>query len=131
MTPARTILVVDDEESTRTAMTRILRAAGHVVIPIGRGVDAHWLVERHGSRVDLVVADFAAPEADDYHLGIPLGALLPHTPVLFVSARRRDDSIRRGLLHPETPFLQKPFPPGVLTRRVRAIFARTSMPPAA
>ena len=128
---ATTILVVDDEESTRTAIVRVLRAAGYVVIPIRRGVDVQWLVERRGTEVDLVIAEFAAPEADDYHLGIPISGLLPHTPVLFVSARTREDSIRQGLLHPQTPFLQKPFSPGVLTRRVRSILARTSMPPAA
>jgi two-component system cell cycle sensor histidine kinase/response regulator CckA len=131
MKRAPTILVLDDEESHRMTMTRILRADGYVVIPISRGIDAHWLVERLGSSVDLVVADFAGPEADDYHLGIPIGALLAHALVLFVSARRRDDSIRHGLLHPETPFLQKPFSPGVLTRRVRTLLSRRSLPPAA
>jgi DNA-binding response OmpR family regulator len=108
-----------------------LRSEGHRVIPIGHGADAQRFVERHSASVDLVVADFAAPETDDYHLGIPIAALLPHTPVLFVSARAREDSIRQGLLRPETPFLQKPFPPGVLARRVRAILTRASIPPAA
>jgi len=126
-----TILVVDDEEPSRTMITRILRDEGHRVIPIRRGAEAQWFVQRHGTSIDLVVADFAAPETDDYHLGIPIAALLPHTPVLFVSARAREESIHQGLLRPETPFLRKPFPPGVLARRVRAILERVSVPPAA
>src|SRR5215207_6355607 len=119
MTKASTILGVDDEEPARTAIVRILRGAGYVVIPVERGLDAHWCVERHGLSVDLVIADFARPEADHYHLGVPIRALLSHTPVLFVSSHPRDDSIRRGLLRPHTPFLRKPFPPSALTRAVR------------
>jgi DNA-binding response OmpR family regulator len=131
MSKASTILVVDDEETTRTTVARILRAEGHVVIPIKRGVDAQRYVERLGSTVDLVVADFARPESDDYHLGITIGALLRHTPVLFISSCAREDGVRAGLLHPSTPFLQKPFPPGLLARRVRALLERAAVPPAA
>ena len=131
MARVSTILVAVDEEPARSSITQTLRAEGHVVIPIRRGLDAQWCVDRHGSEVDLIVADFAAPEADDYHLGITIGALLRHTPVLFISARAREDGVRHGLLRPNTPFLQKPFPPSVLVRRVRAILDQASVPPAA
>ena len=124
-----TILVVDDETHVRTDLCRILRREGYVAIPAGRGPEAHWCVERHGERVDLLIATLAAPEDDAYHLGIPLGRLFPGTTALFISPGAREQHVRRGLLHPGTPFLRTPFPPRVLTRIVRVLLdRRTSYP---
>lgn len=119
-----TILVVDDERQFRTDLCRILRAEGYVAIPAGRGPEAQWCVERHGDRVDLLIAQLAAPEADDYHLGIPLGRLFPCTPALFISRTAREEHVRRGLLLPHTPFLRTPFPPAALRRTVRVLLDR-------
>jgi CheY-like chemotaxis protein len=119
-----TILVVDDEPQLRGDLCRILRREGYVAIPAGRGLEAQWCVERHGDRVDLLVAGLAAPEADAYHLGIPIGQLFPRTPALFFSSGAREHHLRRGLLHPTTPFLRTPFPPMTFTRTVRRLLDR-------
>jgi two-component system cell cycle sensor histidine kinase/response regulator CckA len=122
-----TILVVDDAESLRSDVCRILRGEGYTVVSASRGVEAHWCLER-GMRVDLLLADLASPEADNYHLGIPLGLLHPHRPVIFTSPRNRYENIQRGLLDPRSPFLQKPFPPYLLTHLVRMVLDRWSPP---
>jgi CheY-like chemotaxis protein len=114
------ILVLDDTESLRSDVCRILRGEGYAVVSASGGVEAQWCLER-GMRVDLLLADLASPEADDYHLGIPLGMLHPHRPVIFTSVRNRYENIQRGLLNPRSPFLQKPFPPYLLTRLVRMV----------
>lgn len=114
------ILVVDDTESLRSDVCRILRGEGYEVVSASGGVEAQWCLER-GMRVDLLLADLASPQADDYHLGIALGMLHPHRPVIFTSARNRHENIQRGLLDPRSPFLQKPFPPYLLTRLVRMV----------
>ena len=116
-----TILVVDDEPQLRASLCHILRRDGYVAIPAGRGLEAQWCIERHGDRVDLLVAGLAGPEADGYHLGIPIGTLFPRTPALFLSSSAREQHVRRGVLHPGTPFLRVPFPPAVLTRVVRRL----------
>jgi DNA-binding response OmpR family regulator len=126
-----TILVVHEDEALRAHVSRVLRAEGYRAIPAGHSVEAQWCLERHGSEVDLLLIDLTPPVARDYHLGIPLEALWPHTPVIFTSVDRREDNIRRGLLRPGHPFLQKPFPPRVLTRTVRAVLDRWAAPPAA
>jgi two-component system cell cycle sensor histidine kinase/response regulator CckA len=126
-----TILVIDDEEPTRTEVCRILRREGYTAIPARRGLEAQWCVERHGMELDLLLADLAHPEADAYHVGIPLDLLRPHTPIVFMSTAAREENIRRGLLHPRAPFLRKPFPPYVLTRAIRNVLARWDPPPPA
>lgn len=119
-----TILVVDDEQHFRTDLCRILRREGYVAIPAGRGPETQWCVDRHGERLDLLIAALARPEADDYHLGIPLGRLFPRVPALFFSPTAKVQHVRRGLLRPDTPYLQTPFPPVVLRKMVRALLDR-------
>jgi DNA-binding response OmpR family regulator len=119
-----TILVVEDQPQLRGELCRILRRDGYVAIPARRGPEAQWCVERHGDRIDLLVAELAAPEADEYHLGIPIGRLFPRTPALFISRSAREEHVRRGLLLPHTPFLRTPFPPATLSRTVRALLDR-------
>jgi len=131
MTRSReTILVVHEDEALRTHVCRVLRAEGYTAIPTGHAVEAQWCVERHGADVDLLLIDLTPPASRDYNLGIPLGALWPHTPVIFTAVEGRAENIRRGLLHPNASFLQKPFPPYVLTRTVRTVLDRWSAPPA-
>ena len=122
MTRSReTILVVQEDEALRTHVCRVLKAQGYNTIAAGHSVGAQWCVERHGAEVDLLLIDLTPPESRDYNLSIPLGALWPHTPVIFTSESGRAENIRRGLLHPRAAFLQQPFAPYVLTRTVRAV----------
>jgi len=131
MTRSReTILVVQEEEALRTIVCQVLRNEGYTAIPAGHSVGAQWCVERHGAQLDLLLIDLAPPPARDYDLSIPLGALWPHTPVIFTALEGRAESIRRGLLHPRAPFLRQPFPPYVLTRTVRAVLDGWVAPPA-
>jgi len=116
-----TILVVEHEPAARATLCRTLRAEGYVVIPAGRGLETHWCVERHATRLHLLVAELAGPEADHYHVGIPIARLLSSTRVLFTSREPREAHLRRGLLHPATPFMRTPAPPGVIARTVRRV----------
>ena len=120
-----TILVVEQEPAARASLCRTLRAEGYQVIPVGRGLETQWCVERQGSWLHLLVAELAAPETDHYHLGIPLGCLLSSTPVIFTSREPRETHLRRGLLHPATPFLRTPASPAVIARMVRRVLDRS------
>jgi DNA-binding NtrC family response regulator len=124
-----TILVVHEDEALRTKVCHVLRAEGYTTIPARHSVEAQWCLERHAAEVDLLLIDLAPPDSRDYHLGISLGGLWPHTPVIFTSAVARAENIRLGLLHHRTPFLQMPFPPYVLTRTVRSVLDGWSTPP--
>lgn len=126
-----TILVVDDDTSTRTQLCSLLAREGYTAIPARSGVEAQWYAEHHAGSVDLIVTDVPAPERDGYHVGPPVGLMQLHTPVLFLSSRARDESIRTGLIHPRAPFLRRPAPPGLTLRRIRATIDGHREPPMA
>ena len=115
-----TILVLDDAESRRELLCRMLRETGYRAVPARSGVEAQWLHE-HGlwKAADLLLTSFAPAELDGYHPGIPVGAVLDRMPILFMSELERTESVRRGLIRPWAPYLRYPTPPGVLRRTVR------------
>jgi two-component system, cell cycle sensor histidine kinase and response regulator CckA len=59
-------------------------------------------------------------------LGSRLAERYPALRVLYTSGFADDDVIRRGLLDASRPFLQKPFAPGDLARKVREVLDTTA-----
>lgn len=114
-----TILVLDDAESRRELLSRILRDEGYRVVPARSGIEAQWLHDQAGWRADLLLTGFAPAELDGYHPGIAVGAMLGRMPVLFMSELERGESVRRGLIFPWAPYLRYPASPAVLLRTVR------------
>jgi len=122
-----TILVLDDTDSRREAVSRMLRTEGYGVVPARSGIEAQWLFERGHWPADLLLTGFAPQEEDRYHPGIAVGALLVRIPVLFMAELDRGESIRRGLIHPRAPYLRHPFPPSALRRAIREALALASV----
>ena len=116
---ATTIVVLDDAESRRDLLCRLLRADGYRAVPARSGIEAQWLHEHGLWKADLLVTSFAPAELDGYHPGLAVGALLDWMPILFMSELDRAESVRRGLIVPTAPYLRYPAPPGVLRRTVR------------
>jgi DNA-binding response OmpR family regulator len=115
-----TILVLDDAESRRDLLCRMLRQDGYRAVPARSGIEGQWLHDHElWKAADLLLTSFAPAELDGYHPGLAVGALLDRLPILFMSELDRTESVRRGLILPSAPYLRYPAPPGVLRRTVR------------
>jgi DNA-binding response OmpR family regulator len=119
-----TVLVVTDHEPLRTQVCDMLRRGGFEAIPARNGVEAHWYAEQHGALVDLVLTELLPPESDGYHGGPALSRLLAAKPVVYTSCWPHAETVRRGILHPAAAYLQHPFPPNMLARKVRETLVR-------
>jgi DNA-binding response OmpR family regulator len=119
-----TIVVLDDAESRRELLCRMLRETGYRAVPARSGVEAQWIHD-HGlwNAADLLLTSFAPAELDGYHPGFAVGAVLDRMPILFMSELDRSESVRRGLIFPWAPYLRYPAPPGVVRRTVRQALA--------
>ena len=93
------------------------------------GTEALDLLRQRGDEINAVVTDVVMPGMGGKVLADRLAALRPRLPVLFMSAHANDEVIRRGLLAPNIPFVQKPFAPAVLARKLRDLLDRTAGPP--
>jgi PAS domain S-box-containing protein len=114
----RTVLVVEDEPQVRRMAARALAQAGHRVLEAADGRDAISLLARAGQGIDLVLTDVAMPGMSGRELAERLREARPDVRVIFMSGYADDEIVRRGLLDPEQPFIQKPFTPAVLVQRV-------------
>jgi two-component system cell cycle response regulator len=115
-----TILVVEDDATTREAMAALLRDDGHVVVTASDGVAALAAVEQ--SPPDLVISDVRMPRGDGFHLVRRLRALprSVNIPILLVSALGDPARKAAGLDLGADDFIAKPVDTTELLARVRA-----------
>jgi PAS domain S-box-containing protein len=114
-----TVLVVEDEELLRDFACRFLEGAGYRTLVARDGPEAIALLARRAGSVDLVLCDLVMPGMSGRDLAAQLTAADPGLPIVFTSGYTDDEIVRRGLLDPGAPFLQKPFSPDALARIVR------------
>lgn len=120
------VLVVDDDRMIRMLVKLLLEKEGYDVIEGENGVQAIELARRE--RPDLLVLDLMMPEMDGFEA---IGRLrselaLASLPVVVLTAESGPDTERRVLELGADDYLVKPFEPGVLLSRVRAVFRRAS-----
>ena len=75
---------MDDVESVRRLLRRVLEHTGHRVIEAGDGVEALACLAENPA-VDLVITDLRMPNMDGWELATGLSGQSPRIPVLFMS----------------------------------------------
>src|SRR5919202_518065 len=115
------VLVVEDDHAVRRAMTEALRAAGHVVQPVGTASDA--LAPIAQKQVDLVVLDLGLPDMDGY-TALQMLRRISDVPVVIATARGDVPTIVRLLEGGADDYIPKPFSSEVLTAHVGAVLRR-------
>ncbi|MBI4542932.1 MAG: PAS domain S-box protein [Gemmatimonadetes bacterium] len=118
---AETILVVEDEEAVRKLTRRLLEARGYTVLAAASGGEALSLVERYAGGIALLVSDVVMPGMSGPEVVQRVCALRPETKALLVSGYTDDAMIRHGVRDSGIAFLQKPFTPDALARKVREL----------
>ncbi len=123
--PARigseTILLVEDDTSLRSLARRILSDAGYAVIEATTASEAIAIGESYRDRIHLLLTDVVMPQASGSEVGARLSATRQGLRVLYMSGYTDDDVLRRGVVQEKIDFLQKPFTPAQLTKRVREV----------
>ena len=124
-----TVLVVEDEAAVRRFTCQLLQTLGYRCLEAANGTEALDVLRQRGDEINAVVTDVVMPGMGGKVLADRLATLRPRLPVLFMSAHADDEVIRRGLLAPGVPFVQKPFAPAVLARKLRELLDRTGESP--
>ncbi|MBI3566304.1 MAG: MEDS domain-containing protein [Elusimicrobia bacterium] len=114
---SETVLLVEDEDTVRRLVTRILAANGYAVIEARGAAEALRACERHPEALRLLISDVVLGEGTGRDLARKAAGLRPGLKVLLVSGYGEGDA---GI-QPGEAFLQKPFSPEALLRRVRAL----------
>jgi CheY-like chemotaxis protein len=116
-----TILLVEDEDALRRLLSESLASRGYRVMQASRGDDALSLARTHSGPIHLLIADLVMPRMSGRELAQSLSEIHGETRVLFISGYTQDVEIHREIAESEAAFLQKPFTPDALARRVREL----------
>ncbi len=116
-----TILLVEDEDGVRALASRVLHMRGYRVLVARDSEDAIRLSNEEPGAIQLMVTDVVMPGMNGRDLAKHIAPRRPQMKVLYLSGYTESAVFRHGVLEPETAFLQKPFAPDDLTRRVREV----------
>jgi two-component system, cell cycle sensor histidine kinase and response regulator CckA len=116
-----TILVVEDEARVRKLVVGVLASRGYTVLEAMRGEEALRLLRSHKGRVDLAVVDVVMPEMSGPNLVKRIEKVRPGLRVLYMSGYTDEAVVHHGIPDSGAAFLQKPFLPDALARKVRDI----------
>ena len=121
---AETILLVEDDAAVRAVAASILERAGYSIISTENGVEALRVCQDASSRFDLVLSDMVMPGLGGRALASHVNRIRPSTPVVLMSGYTRDAMMHSAELTDGMLFVEKPFTPDALTRKVREALDR-------
>ncbi len=121
MKGAETILLVEDEDSVRRVVARMLEHAGYHLISAASGPEAITLAGSYAGSIELVVTDVVMPVMKGPKMVAQLCEGRPGLRVLYLSGYTDATVSQNGLLDARANFLQKPFASDALTRKVREV----------
>ena len=116
-----TVLLVEDAAAVRAVARQVLQRQGYNVLEASDGEDALHLAARYQGTIDLVLTDVVMPRAGGRELAERLLTVRRDTRVLYMSGYTDDSVVRHGILEGGVAYLQKPFSPEGLARKVREV----------
>ena len=125
---SETLLVVEDEEGVRTLVRDYLQMNGYTVLEARNGEEALRIACQHAGEISLMITDVIMPGMNGGELAERMTVLRPDVKVLYMSGYAETTVYRKGVLEQGAPFLQKPFAPPDLGRKVRDILGPKSEP---
>ncbi len=114
-----TILLVEDTDLVRSLVTSTLESYGYTVLAAASGAHALRIAEQTDARIDLVMTDVVMPGMNGRELADRLVATCHGLKVLFTSGYPSDTVLRHGIAEARTAFIEKPYLPDALARKVR------------
>jgi two-component system cell cycle sensor histidine kinase/response regulator CckA len=102
-------LLVEDEESVRKLVMRLLQGWGYKVLAASNPAQAEVLFAANASEIALLLSDVIMPGGTGPELYQRLHKQYPTLKALFISGYNDSASIAHDKLAPHAAFLQKPF----------------------
>ena len=116
-----TVLVVEDAASVRMVTRQVLERYGYAVLEAPNGDTALRLAAKHHGPIHLLLTDVVMPGLSGRQLAGQLAQLRPGLKVLYASGYADHAIVHHGILESGIAYLQKPFTPETLGRRVRQV----------
>ncbi len=106
---APTLLVVEDDESIRKALTRIFFDEGYVVVSAANSTELSVLLTEH--KINLILLDIGLPWVNGFELATLIKEYdsLKEIPIIFVSGQNDIQTMKKAFKVGAHDFVSKPF----------------------
>ncbi len=118
---AETVLVVEDEAGVRRLVSNVLAGQGYRILEAPGPLEALRVCEQHPEPIHLLLTDVVMPHMSGRDLADRAAALRPDLRILYMSGYTDNVMVHHGIFEAGAPFIQKPFTPGLLARKVRQV----------
>lgn len=119
-----TILLVEDEPAVRALISEALQVYGYTVLEARHGIEALLIGNQHAGPISLLITDVVMPQMSGREVAERLAPMRPGMRVLFTSGYTDLAVAQHGVADPDRDFLQKPFTPHALIRKIRDLLDR-------
>ncbi len=116
-----TILLVEDEAGVRDITKSILSEFGYNVITAENGIEALQRFKEHSGSINLLLTDVIMPLMSGRELAEKIRTKQPDLKVLFISGYTDDVIAQHGVLDDDVEFIQKPYSPIALAKKVKEV----------
>jgi CheY-like chemotaxis protein len=118
---AETILLAEDDASSRAMITSLLREYGYQVIEAADGGEAVDKFRQHRREIGLLLLDVVMPRANGKSVFDSIAGEYPGTKAIFMSGYTADMIHHKGVLERGVSFLSKPVIPSELLTKIRSV----------
>jgi PAS domain S-box-containing protein len=115
-----TVLVVEDDEDVCEMACTSLKRYGYDILKASGGRQA-MEIARSGKKIDLLLTDVVMPGMGGPELAGELKKIVPGLKIIFCSGYTDNHILNREIVEERAHFIQKPYAPGALARKVRAV----------
>lgn len=122
----RTILVIEDEPAMALGITDALEFEGFRVLTAGTGKQGITLARQE--KPNAILLDLMLPDVNGYQVCEDIRRSDAFVPIIMLTARSQEADKIRGLDSGADDYVTKPFSPGELVARLRALLRRTARP---
>ena len=116
-----TVLLAEDDDPVRMLAERILREFGYRVLAARNGEEAVGVFKENAGGINLAILDVMMPIRGGKEAFEEMRSVSPALKVIYTSGYAADAIHESFVLHAGVPFLQKPFGPADLARKVREV----------
>jgi signal transduction histidine kinase/TusA-related sulfurtransferase len=121
MEGSETVLVVEDDDSVRKMTRKILQRFGYEVLDARDGEEALKVIKEYEGPIQLMLTDVVMPGMSGRDLSDSMQALRPEVKVIYMSGYTDDAIGHHGVIDPGVNFIEKPFTPESIARKVREV----------
>jgi signal transduction histidine kinase/CheY-like chemotaxis protein len=116
--PEQTILIADDDPTTRNFLELFLRHRGFNVIVSEDGIDAINKFNEYSGLIDMLILDVLLPKKNGKEVYNYIKSKSPNVRVLFISGYTSDILTAKGILDEDLDFLSKPIDAKDLIKKI-------------